>query len=105
MLLVLQPRATFKFPSGKISFEERAEEEAKRALLVDGIVKGQVLNGSCAAHYKGDELKLRYAYKVSFSPKYRDLLCFGVFEVITACITHLLLAFILLFLYNLQTCL
>lgn len=65
----MQPRATFKFPSGEVSLQEREEEEedVKRTLSVNGILKGQVLNGICTAQYNEEELKLRYSYKVVFS--------------------------------------
>lgn len=61
--LHVQPRATFKFPAGELTLEER-ENELKRVLSVSGIVKGQILNGLCTAQFKEDELNLRYAYKV-----------------------------------------
>ncbi|PKI74993.1 hypothetical protein CRG98_004765, partial [Punica granatum] len=58
------PIATFKFPLGEISLQEREKgEEVKRTLSVNGIVKGQVLNGVCTAQYSEEELKLRYTYK------------------------------------------
>lgn len=65
--LVLQPRATFRFPLGEISLEEREEEEVKKVLSVSGILKGQFLNGICTAEYKDEDLNLRYSYKVIFS--------------------------------------
>ncbi|XP_057992237.1 outer envelope pore protein 37, chloroplastic isoform X3 [Hevea brasiliensis] len=58
------PRATFKFPLGEVSLEEREDEEVKRSLSVGGIVKGQMLNGLCTAQFNDEDLKLRYAYKV-----------------------------------------
>ncbi|KAF8402423.1 hypothetical protein HHK36_013378 [Tetracentron sinense] len=64
------PKATFRFPLGEVSLEEREEEE-KRALSINGILKGQVLNGVCTAMYKNEELNLRYLYKdeeMSFIP-------------------------------------
>ncbi|PIN07002.1 hypothetical protein CDL12_20442 [Handroanthus impetiginosus] len=59
------PRATFKFPYGEVSFEERdeEEEEQKRALSVSGILKSHILNGLCTAQYNEDTLDLRYAFK------------------------------------------
>ncbi|OMO93553.1 hypothetical protein COLO4_16819 [Corchorus olitorius] len=57
------PKATFRFPMGEVSLEEREEEDVPRALSIDGILKGQFLNGVCAAIYKDEELKLRYSYK------------------------------------------
>ncbi|KAJ9187192.1 hypothetical protein P3X46_002677 [Hevea brasiliensis] len=65
------PRATFKFPLGEVSLEEREDEEVKRSLSVGGIVKGQMLNGLCTAQFNDEDLKLRYAYKdaeLSFIP-------------------------------------
>ncbi|KAK4742136.1 hypothetical protein SAY87_000137 [Trapa incisa] len=66
------PRATFKFPLGEVSLQEREEEEeVKRPLSVNGILKGQALNGVCTAQYNEEELKLRYSYKdeeMSFIP-------------------------------------
>lgn len=49
---------------GEISLEEREEEEVNRAMSINGVLKGQFLNGNCAAHYKDEELELRYSYKV-----------------------------------------
>lgn len=66
------PRATFKFPMGEVSLEEREEEEVNRGMTINGVLKGQFLNGTCAAHYKDEELELRYSYKdeaLSFIPK------------------------------------
>lgn len=68
--LVMQPRATLKFPLGEVSFEEREEdekEEHKRTLSVNGIVKSHILNGVCTAQYHEENLNLRYAYKVGSS--------------------------------------
>lgn len=62
--LVLQPKATLKFPLGEVSLEEKEEEETKRVLSINGIVKGQILNGLCTAQYADEDLKLRYSYKV-----------------------------------------
>lgn len=63
--LILQPKATLKFPLGEVSLEEKEEEEVKRTLSVNSIVKGQIFNGVCTAHYVDEDLKLRYSYKVS----------------------------------------
>lgn len=68
------PRATFRFPAGEVSLEEREEEaeELKKVLSVSGIVKGQFLNGICTAQYQDDDVNLRYSYKdeqVSFIPR------------------------------------
>ncbi|XP_062090149.1 outer envelope pore protein 37, chloroplastic [Humulus lupulus] len=69
------PRATFKFPRGQVSLEERVEreeeEETHRVLSINGIVKGHLLNGICTAQYADEELILRYSYKdeqMSFIP-------------------------------------
>lgn len=65
------PKATLKFPIGEVSLEEKEDEEEKKLLSVNGIVKGQVLNGLCTAQYDDEELRLRYAYKdeaLSFIP-------------------------------------
>ncbi|KAK3434002.1 hypothetical protein EUGRSUZ_D01533 [Eucalyptus grandis] len=57
------PRATVKFPPGEVSLEEREEEEVKRTLSINGILKSQIWNGACSAQYAGEELKLRYSFK------------------------------------------
>ncbi|KAK3444329.1 hypothetical protein EUGRSUZ_A00428 [Eucalyptus grandis] len=65
------PRATLKFPLGEVSLEEREEEEVKRTLSINGILKSQIWNGVCSAQYAEEELKLRYAFKdeeLSFIP-------------------------------------
>ncbi|KAK7376382.1 hypothetical protein VNO78_34666 [Psophocarpus tetragonolobus] len=65
------PKATFRFPLGEVSLQEKEEEEAKNLLSVSGILKGQLLNGFGSAQYKDEELKLRYGYKdneMSFLP-------------------------------------
>lgn len=62
--LMLQPRATLKFPLGEVSLEEKEEEELKRTLSVSGIVKSQLLKGVCTAQFSDEDLKLRYSYKV-----------------------------------------
>jgi len=65
------PRATLKFPLGEVSLLEREDEEVKRTLSVNGILKGQILNGVCTAQYSDEDLKLRYIYKdeeMSFIP-------------------------------------
>ncbi|XP_023529303.1 outer envelope pore protein 37, chloroplastic [Cucurbita pepo subsp. pepo] len=67
-----RPRATLKFPMGEVSLEEREEEELKQPMSINGVLKGKILNGTCAAHYKDEELELRYSYKdeaLSFIPK------------------------------------
>lgn len=70
-IILLQPRATLRFPLGEVSLEEKEEEEeelSKRILSVNGILKGQILNGVCTAKYKDEALDLRYCFKVvSFS--------------------------------------
>jgi hypothetical protein len=67
--LILQPRATLKFPLGEVSLEERDDEEVKKALSINGILKGQILNGVCTAQYQDEDLKLRYIYKVCILKK------------------------------------
>ncbi|XWS61375.1 hypothetical protein CRYUN_Cryun07bG0120900 [Craigia yunnanensis] len=65
------PKATIRFPMGEVTLEEREEEEVLRTLSINGILKGPILNGLCAAHYIDKELKLRYSYKdgaMSFIP-------------------------------------
>lgn len=49
---------------GEVSLEEREEEELKQPMSINGVLKGKILNGTCAAHYKDEELELRYSYKV-----------------------------------------
>ncbi|XP_020246452.1 outer envelope pore protein 37, chloroplastic isoform X1 [Asparagus officinalis] len=60
---LFQPRATLRFPNGEVSLEEKENEELKRVLSVNGILKGQLLNGVCTAMYMDNNLNLRYAYK------------------------------------------
>lgn len=65
------PKATFRFPVGEVSLQDKQEEQVKNLLSVSGILKGQVFNGVCSAQYKDEELKLRYGYKddeMSFLP-------------------------------------
>lgn len=65
------PKATFRFPVGEISLQEEEQEEFKRLLSVNGIVKAQLLNGTGTAQYKDEEMNLRYSYKdeqMSFIP-------------------------------------
>ncbi|GER27921.1 chloroplast outer envelope protein 37 [Striga asiatica] len=59
------PRATFKFPHGEVSLEEKEEEEEEpnKTLSVSGIVKSHILNGVCTARYNEENLELRYAFK------------------------------------------
>eukprot|EP00268_Persea_americana_P025924 TRINITY_DN2526_c2_g1_i4.p1 TRINITY_DN2526_c2_g1~~TRINITY_DN2526_c2_g1_i4.p1 ORF type:complete len:379 (+),score=67.78 TRINITY_DN2526_c2_g1_i4:113-1138(+) len=64
------PRATLRFPLGEVTLQEK-DEEAKRILSINGIVKGQLLNGVCTACYSDNDLNLRYSYKdehLSFIP-------------------------------------
>ena len=68
--LILQPRATLKFPFGEVSLLEREDEEVKRTLSINGILKGQILNGVCTAQYRDEDLKLRYIYKVGLFKKF-----------------------------------
>ncbi|KAK7348505.1 hypothetical protein VNO80_23063 [Phaseolus coccineus] len=65
------PKATFRFPLGEVSLQEKEEEEVKSLLSVSGILKGQFFNGVGSAQYKDEEVKLRYSYKddeLSFLP-------------------------------------
>ncbi|KAG4118435.1 hypothetical protein ERO13_D11G015800v2 [Gossypium hirsutum] len=65
------PKATIRFPTGEVTLEEREDEEVPRKLLINGILKGPILNGVGAAHYTDEELRLRYSYKdesLSFIP-------------------------------------
>ncbi|GFY81266.1 chloroplast outer envelope protein 37 [Actinidia rufa] len=57
------PKATFKFPLGEVSLEEKEEEEVKTMLSINGIIRGHLLNGVCTAQYNDENLKLRYLYK------------------------------------------
>lgn len=68
LILVLQPIATFKFPLGEVSLQEKEEEEEdqKRVLSVNGILKSHILNGVLTANYNEENLGLRYAFKVVF---------------------------------------
>ncbi|KAK1266198.1 hypothetical protein QJS04_geneDACA015583 [Acorus gramineus] len=43
--------------------EEKQEEEVKRVLSINGILKGQLMNGLCTVQYKDNDLNLRYCYK------------------------------------------
>ncbi|KAE8721639.1 Outer envelope pore protein 37 [Hibiscus syriacus] len=64
------PKATFRFPMGEVSLEEREEDDVPK-LSLNGIVKGPILKGVGTARYKDEELKLRYSYKdgtMSFTP-------------------------------------
>ncbi|MFQ6632786.1 hypothetical protein Gotur_012122, partial [Gossypium turneri] len=65
------PKATIRFPTGEVTLEEREDEEVPRKLLINGILKGPILNGVGSAHYTDEELRLRYSYKdesLSFIP-------------------------------------
>ncbi|KAE8657709.1 Chloroplast outer envelope protein 37, putative isoform 2 [Hibiscus syriacus] len=61
----VKPKATIRFLTGEVTLEEKEEEEEEvsRKLLINGILKGPILNGVGAAHYTDKELKLRYSYK------------------------------------------
>lgn len=61
-----QPKATFKFPFGEFSLDEKENEEVKHPLSIDGIVKTPLLNGLCTAMFENENLKVRYLYKVNF---------------------------------------
>ncbi|MBA0588957.1 hypothetical protein Gorai_017733 [Gossypium raimondii] len=70
-IMLLKPKATIRFPTGEVTLEEREDEEVPRKLLINGILKGPILNGVGAAHYTDEELRLRYSYKdesLSFIP-------------------------------------
>ncbi|KAK8599287.1 hypothetical protein V6N13_077218 [Hibiscus sabdariffa] len=65
------PKATVRFPVGEVTLEEREHEDAPRTMSMRGILRGQVLNGVCSAHYMDGQLRLRYIYKdqlMSFIP-------------------------------------
>lgn len=67
-------RASVKFPHGEISIEEKEEgeeEETEKMYSVNGVFKSHVLDGLCTAHYKDENLSLRYSYKdeqMTFTP-------------------------------------
>lgn len=87
--LILQPRASFKFPYGEISLEQKEEEEedVKRVFSINGILKGHILNGICTARYKDEDLNLRYCFKViSFDIPFEVLLVSGKWWDLIACI-------------------
>ncbi|KAL8049039.1 hypothetical protein ABFX02_07G107800 [Erythranthe guttata] len=60
-----KPKATFKFPLGEVSLEEKEaeEEEQKKALSVSGILKYHILNGLYTAKFVDENMDLRYAFK------------------------------------------
>ncbi|GAB4858954.1 Outer envelope pore protein 37, chloroplastic, variant 2 [Ancistrocladus abbreviatus] len=58
------PKATLRFPAGEVSLEEKEDEELKRILSINGMVKGSIMNGVATALYKDGSLNLRYSYKV-----------------------------------------
>lgn len=60
----MQPNAALKFPFGELTLEEKEDDETKRMLSINGIIKGPILNGVCTAHYVDEDLKLTYSYKV-----------------------------------------
>ncbi|CAO2046524.1 unnamed protein product [Urochloa humidicola] len=57
------PRATFHFPIGQVSVEERINEEEERLLSVYGIAKSDFMDGVLTAQYNENNLNLRYCYK------------------------------------------
>ncbi|CAH9145796.1 unnamed protein product [Cuscuta epithymum] len=68
------PRATFKFPHGEVSLQDKEieEEEATKAISINGILKGHILNGVCTAQYKDESVDLSYQYKdeqMTFIPR------------------------------------
>ena len=63
---IWQPRATFHFPIGQVSVEERRNEDDEKVLSVYGIGKSDFLDGVLTAQYNENDLNLRYCYKVSY---------------------------------------
>ncbi|TVU29278.1 hypothetical protein EJB05_20838, partial [Eragrostis curvula] len=57
------PRATFHFPIGEVSVEERRNENDEKMLSVSGIAKSDFLDGVLSAAYNENDLNLRYCYK------------------------------------------
>ncbi|CAA6663892.1 unnamed protein product [Spirodela intermedia] len=57
------PRARFEFPLGEVSVEEREDDQARTALSMNGILKGEILSGVCTAQYEDTNLKERYSDK------------------------------------------
>lgn len=70
----MQPKTTVQFPLGEVSVE-RKDQETEKALSINGILKGELLNGVCTALYRDEDLNLRYCYKVIVS------LCLPLFFV------------------------
>lgn len=63
---ICQPRATFHFPIGQVSVEEKRNEDDKKVLSVYGIGKSDFLDGVLTAQYNENDLNLRYCYKVNY---------------------------------------
>ncbi|CAL9113823.1 unnamed protein product, partial [Musa textilis] len=64
------PKTTVQFPLGEVSVE-RKDQETEKTLSLNGILKGELLNGVCSALYRDEDLNLRYCYKdeeMSFIP-------------------------------------
>ncbi|KAL6634004.1 hypothetical protein ACP70R_026675 [Stipagrostis hirtigluma subsp. patula] len=57
------PRATFHFPIGQVSVEERINEDEEKVLSIYGIAKSVFLDGVLTAQYNENDLNLRYCYK------------------------------------------
>ncbi|XP_062222811.1 outer envelope pore protein 37, chloroplastic [Phragmites australis] len=57
------PRATFHFPIGQVSVEERRNEDEEKILSIYGIAKSDFLDGVLTAQYNENDLYLRYCYK------------------------------------------
>ncbi|XP_066327899.1 outer envelope pore protein 37, chloroplastic-like isoform X2 [Miscanthus floridulus] len=57
------PRATFHFPIGQVSVEERRNEDDEKVLSVYGIGKSDFLDGVLTSQYNENDLNLRYCYK------------------------------------------
>lgn len=66
IFFIWQPRATFHFPIGQVSVEERTNEDDEKALSVYGIGKSDFLDGVLTAQYNENDLNLQYCYKVSY---------------------------------------
>ncbi|KAK3158419.1 hypothetical protein QOZ80_2AG0137000 [Eleusine coracana subsp. coracana] len=57
------PRATFHFPIGEVSVEERRNEEEDNVLPIQGFAKSDFLDGVLTAEYSDNNLNLKYRYK------------------------------------------
>ncbi|KAJ6797572.1 outer envelope pore protein 37, chloroplastic isoform X2 [Iris pallida] len=71
-------RATLRFPLGEVSVAEKEDEELKKVLSINGILKGQLMNGVYTALYKDNNLNLIYSYKdeeLTFIPSLSSCKC------------------------------